>query len=274
MTAAALGAAAESATGEGPELVVLGAGSALPRRGYGSSGYALRARAGGPWTLLDCGPGTVRMLGAVGIDLAHVERVVFSHWHTDHCLDLFALCFARRNPALRDLPTLDLVGPRGLAHLVEQGPSVLGRWVADRDCRVTELTAVEGRVAFEREDLVGQGFENGHAPGALSWRFEAPAIGTLSYSGDSGETEGLARAAEGADLFICECAFPDGQAVEGHLTPSSAGRVAARAGVGRLLLTHFYPSLDPEAARSGAAVEFSGPIRAAYDGLRVPLSQG
>ncbi|MHC4262529.1 MAG: MBL fold metallo-hydrolase, partial [Planctomycetota bacterium] len=65
-----------------PGVVVLGAGSALPRAGYGPSGYALRPAAGAAWTLLDCGPGTVRMLGQAGIAIEAIERVVFSHWHT------------------------------------------------------------------------------------------------------------------------------------------------------------------------------------------------
>ncbi|MEO0651046.1 MAG: MBL fold metallo-hydrolase [Planctomycetota bacterium] len=256
----------------GPELVVLGAGSALPRRGFGSSGYALRPAHGAPWTLLDCGPGSVRMLGAVGIDLREVDRVVFSHWHTDHCLDLFALFFARRNPALEGLPRLDLIGPRGLRALVEGGPGVLGHWVEERDCSVTELEPRDGRIAFERDGLRGVGYENGHAPAAVSWRFELAEVGVLCYSGDSGEAEGLVRAARGADLFLCECAFPDEEAVEHHLTPTSVGRVARRAGVRRLLLTHFYPALDPDLARRGAAAEFDGPISTAHDGLRVPLA--
>lgn len=251
---------------------MLGAGSALPRAGYGPSGYALRPAAGAPWTLLDCGPGSVRMLGEVGIDPSEVERVVFSHFHTDHCLDLFALIFARRNPALLGAPTLELVGPRGLARLVAQAPAALGDWVVDRDCRVCELDADgAGRIAFETAGLAGVGHENGHAPRAVSWRFELPGGQVLCYSGDSGEVPALVRAAQGADLFLCECSFPDEAPVEHHLTPTSAARAAREAGVRRLVLTHFYPALDPRSARSRAAETFAGQIECARDGMRLAL---
>ena len=45
------------------ELVVLGAGSILPRAGYGCAGYALRPTPDGALTLFDCGPGSLRALG-------------------------------------------------------------------------------------------------------------------------------------------------------------------------------------------------------------------
>ena len=210
-----------------PELRVLGAGSALPRAGHGPAGYALRPSRNGRWTLLDCGPGSIRQLANVGLRVEDVERVVFSHWHTDHCLDLFALIFARRNPALGDLPRLDLVGPLGLRQLVEHGPEALGHWVEDRAAAVEELVSdAEGTVRFERPGLSGVGHENGHAPHAVSWRFELEGGRSLCYSGDSGEVPALERAARDADLFLCECAFPDAEAVEHHLTPSSAAGVA------------------------------------------------
>jgi len=47
--------------------------------------------------------------------------------------------------------------------------------------------------------------------------------------------------AQGADLLILESSFPDEDPCEGHLTPSLAGRMAALAGVKRLVLIHFYP---------------------------------
>ena len=45
------------------------------------------------------------------------------------------------------------------------------------------------------------------------------------------------------DLLILECSFPDEEAIAGHLNPSEAGDIAARAGVKQLVLTHFYPEI-------------------------------
>jgi ribonuclease BN (tRNA processing enzyme) len=61
------------------------------------------------------------------------------------------------------------------------------------------------------------------------------------YSGDSGFCEELLDVAEGTDLLVLESSFPEGQEVEGHLTPSQAGQIATLAKVNRLVLIHFYP---------------------------------
>ena len=251
---------------------VLGAGSILPRAGYGSSGYALRPADGARWTLFDCGPGTLRALGAAGIALGDVERVVLSHFHPDHCWDVFALAFARRNPNLGDLGPLELVGPRGLAAWLERGGAVYGArgWTRFEGARVEEVDpAARGELA--REGLALSWTATGHTPEALAWRADLAGGSSVAYSGDSGENQDVAALARGVELFACECSFPDDRAVDHHLTPSSAARLARAAGCRRLLLTHFYPELDPENARAVAARTFAGGIELARDQSEHPL---
>jgi ribonuclease BN (tRNA processing enzyme) len=250
------------------ELTVLGAGSILPRVGYGCAGYALRPQPGGPVTLLDCGPGSIRALAAAGIGIAEVRRVVLSHYHLDHCLDLFALAFARHNPALGEVGEVELVGPLGLRQRVEGAPGVLGHWAAMPKARVSE---VEPGEALAREGLSWRSTANGHTPEALSWRVEAPGRWSLAYTGDTGDDPRVAELARGVGTFLAECSFPEEHAAANHLTPTAAARLARSAGVGRLVLTHFYPSLDPEEARARAARIFDGPIELARDGLVLTL---
>ena len=247
-------------------LHVLGAGSILPRAGYGCAGYALRPGPGEPVTLLDCGPGSVRALGDHGIGLAEVRRVVLSHFHLDHCLDLFALAFARRNPRF-DPPPLELAGPVGLARLVGEAPRVLGRWAADPNATVREIPLdADGRGGFEAGALVFTCAENGHNAESVSWRVEHTDGWSLAYTGDTNDDPRVAELARGVDLLVSECSFPEEEAAQNHLTPRTAGALAAAAGASRLLLTHFYPSMDPEAAGAGAARVFAGPIELAHDG--------
>jgi len=250
---------------------VLGAGSILPRAGYGSAGHALR-RGGGPVTLLDCGPGTVRALGAAGIGVEDVERVLVSHFHPDHWLDLLALAFARRNPALTGLPDLELAGPVGLRGLLDRAATSVETsaaeprsWLRFERASVVEVDP-RGGAALERGDARFSWVATGHTKESVAWRADLAGGVSAAYTGDTGENPSVADLARGASLFVCECSFPDAAAVGGHLTPSSAGRMAARAGCERLLLTHFYPSLDPEAARAGAGRAYSGPIELARDG--------
>jgi len=64
---------------------------------------------------------------------------------------------------------------------------------------------------------------------------------------------------------VCDAAFPDGQRVEGHLTPSLAGSHAQRARARRLMLTHFYPQCEGHDLRAQAASTFDGAIELAAD---------
>jgi ribonuclease BN (tRNA processing enzyme) len=246
------------------QLIVLGAGSILPRAGYGCAGYALRPAPGAPVTLLDCGPGSVRALGAAGIGVGEVRRVVLSHYHLDHCLDLFALAFARHNPALASVGEIELVGPCGLVQRIEGAPGVLGHWATMPKAVLHE---VEPGERLEREGLLWRSTANGHTPEALSWRVEAlDGAWSLAYTGDTGDDPRVGELARAADLLLAECSFPEEQATPNHLTPTSAARLARTAGARRLILTHFYPSLEPEEARARAARTFDGPIDLAHDG--------
>jgi ribonuclease BN (tRNA processing enzyme) len=248
-------------------LTVLGAGSILPRAGYGCAGYALRAKPGGPVILLDCGPGTIRNLASAGIALPEVRAVVFSHYHLDHCLDLFALAFARNNPSLEEVPEIEIFGPKGLERLVAERPGIFGKWVAMTRAEVREVE-LDGRGSgsLETHGLHLRCRANGHTKESVSWRVEDPGRWSLAYTGDTPDAPEVAELARDVDLFVAECSFPEEEAVPNHLTPSSAAGLARRADAGSLLLTHFYPSMDPEEAGRRAARVFDGPIELARDG--------
>jgi ribonuclease BN (tRNA processing enzyme) len=107
-----------------------------------------------------------------------------------------------------------------------------------------------------------------HTEGSLAYRVEAEGR-SLVYSGDTDESDSLVDLARGADLLVLEAANPF--KVPGHLTPAEAGRLAAKAGVGRVLLTHFYPPCDAVDVVALAAQEFSGEVLRAEDGLRLTV---
>jgi ribonuclease Z len=84
--------------------------------------------------------------------------------------------------------------------------------------------------------------------------------------------------ADGVDLLVIESTFLDADAAladeYGHLTAAQAGRVAAAAGVRRLVLTHFserYVTEDEPRFREEAAAAYGGEIVIARDLLRVPV---
>jgi ribonuclease BN (tRNA processing enzyme) len=248
-------------------LTVLGAGSILPRANYGCSGYALRPSAGARVTLFDCGPGSIRMLGNVGIALGEVERVVLSHFHIDHCLDVFALAFARNNRAFQPAPPLEIVGPVGLAAMLARGEHSLARIAKDPQATITEVVLdANGRASLDRSGMRLSCVANGHTSEAVSWRADLEAGASLAYTGDTPANPLVAELARDVDLFVIECSNPDERAVPGHLTPTSAGQLARDSRCRRALLTHFYPDMQSELAREVAARLFAGPIELAHDG--------
>jgi len=95
-------------------------------------------------------------------------------------------------------------------------------------------------------------------------RLIAPDI-TVAYTGDTGPDDALAALGADADLFIVEAT---GQAKgigvlreptqpRYHLRASDAGLWARRAGVHRLMLTHFWPGIDRTVSRLEASARAS-----------------
>ncbi len=96
----------------------------------------------------------------------------------------------------------------------------------------------------------------------------------LVYSADTGPGGGLPALAAGADLLLCEATLEGGLgggAWPYHLSAAGAGALAREAGVGRLLLTHLAPMLDPARSIAEAAEAFGGPVEWAAPGMEVEV---
>jgi ribonuclease Z len=96
------------------------------------------------------------------------------------------------------------------------------------------------------------------------------------YSSDTRPCASLIEAAEDADLLIHECTFSEeelGRAAETrHSTARQAAEVAARAGVHRLVLTHFSARHSEQAHRLvKEAREIYPAVEAADDGLEIEV---
>jgi ribonuclease BN (tRNA processing enzyme) len=86
---------------------------------------------------------------------------------------------------------------------------------------------------------------------------------TLAYSADTAPCDALIRLAHRADVFLCEASYLDGEAnpPDIHLTGREAGEAAAKADVGRLLLTHLVEAWgDPAVTYEAAVAVFPGPV--------------
>ena len=245
-------------------FTVLGRGGAWPEAGQACSGYLVEYD--GFRLVLDLGYATVpRLLEYLAAE--SVDAVVVSHGHPDHCADLNPLLRAR---ALGDSPALPLP--------VYSPPGALDAVLAlDRPGMLSD--------AYElREFSPGDGFEIG--PFRVDTRLlphwvtnagiRLTAGGTaLAYTGDSGPSPEIARLSRGADMLLAEASYVDRVPEDARDYLSSArqaGRYAADAEVGRLLLTHLLPGTSTTAAGDAAAESYPGRIDVATGGRTVDLS--
>ncbi|MFB9831627.1 ribonuclease Z [Actinoallomurus acaciae] len=100
----------------------------------------------------------------------------------------------------------------------------------------------------------------------------------VAFVMDTRLCEAINPLADGVDLFVVESTFLDADAKlaeeYGHLTARQAGRIAADAGVRRLVLTHFserYGTDDERRFTEEAAAAYGGDIVTARDLIRVPV---
>ncbi|HZN77233.1 MAG TPA: MBL fold metallo-hydrolase [Micromonosporaceae bacterium] len=241
-------------------LTVLGGCGAWPEANGACSGYLVEHD--GFRLLVDVGYATVpRLLGHIAAD--EVDAVFVSHGHPDHCADLNPLLRAR---ALRDdpLPALPVYAlPRALdAVLALDRPGML-----DPAYVLREFTAGSQLTIgpFEAETRLLPHF----MPNAgIRLRVDGRSI---VYTGDTGPTPDVVELARGADLLLAEATHVDDVPRDFLTNAGQAGRQAATAGVGHLLLTHLWPGTDHDVARAAAGAHYSGPLGVATSGLIIDL---
>lgn len=252
------------------EWIVLGSGTAFPSATRGSPGHLLRM-ADGRGVLVDPGPGSVRAAARCGVLLASVRAVLITHFHPDHCLDLVALLFGLRHPALA-ATRLTIAGPRGLADWLARLKVAFGHWVeiAAERLDVIELEPGPFCLELEAQRIEATAVRMPHLDHSLGYRVRGHAR-TIAYSGDTGAGDAAVELGRGADVYVLESTYVEGRETTRHLTASAAARIAAAAGVKELVLTHFDPATERSDVRAIAREHFLGPLVLAHDGLRLPL---
>ena len=252
------------------KLTVLGGCGVWPAAGEACSGYLVEQD--GFRLLVDPGYAVLpQLLRSMAAD--DVDAVLVSHGHPDHCADLNPLLRAR---ALRDrvpdeppasaLPIHALPGALD-AVLALDRPGMLDRAFALHDITPGTPFAV-GPFEVSTRSLP-------HSRPNVGIRLDAGGV-ALVYTGDAAPDPRLVELAQGADVLLAEATFIDVVPADSLETLSSArdaGRQAAEAGVGGLLLTHLPPGADRAAATRAAETSFTGPIRVARLGLTLTIGQ-
>ncbi len=236
-------------------MVLLGVGTALPDADRECTHMVWDAESGP--LLIDAGGHTYGRMMRAGIDPQGLRGILLTHSHADHIYGfpilLTQLFLAGRKqgiPVYGLPPTLAVARALVAASEIDDY-MVPPEWV--------EIEA--GRdLPLGGGDRVRTAPTEHRRPG-VALRFEVQDTGrVLVYSADTGPCAAVEALARGAGVLIHEATtrelFP------GHTTPRQAGEVAARAGIGRLVLIHFSPRWtmpEEEALAEVRAGGFTGP---------------
>ncbi|MEE2056707.1 cyclic nucleotide-degrading phosphodiesterase [Rhodococcus artemisiae] len=246
-------------------MTVLGCSGSVAGPDSPASGYLLTAPDTPP-LVIDFGPG---VLGALQrhADPGEVS-VLLSHLHADHCLDIPGLLVWRRYSPNAPTGRVPVYGPAGTAQRLGVASAEVAGEVDDVSDTLDVRPLSDG-ATFRFGALTISPMKVNHPPEAYGFRITSDSGRTLVYTGDTGMCDQVVELARGADVLLSEASWTHAPGVrpEGiHLSGTEAGQVAARAGVGELLLTHIPPWTSREDVIAEAKAEFHGPVHAVTSG--------
>jgi ribonuclease BN (tRNA processing enzyme) len=217
--------------------------------------------------LFDCGYGAITRFAAAGLRLADMHAVFVTHHHSDHNADYANLIhLAWIQGMTRNLP---VIGPPPMQRIHEAALAfhhedfdirirATGRTPPSHCFAVKEVTS--GGLVFEDERVRITAALVDHPPFTHAFGFRVDtADRSIVLSGDTAPCEALVELARDADLLLHEAMYEPGIdamlaarayvppnlrsfLVGGHTSAEDCGRIAARAGVKTLALTHLLPS--------------------------------
>lgn len=238
--------------------------------------------------LLDCGNGICENLNLPN-DFNNLT-IIISHLHPDHYGELLSI--AQTSYVFNRLgyvnERIKVYIPEGDKIKVTENYKDTDGWAASRIVE-KNLIDFDYLLSLEKEsylefipykqkdklnidDLQISFARNPHPLITYSTKLETEGV-KLVYSGDTGyKGNCLEEFASNANLLICESTFLRGQIRNGdnHLFAYEAAKIAKKANVDRLLLTHFWPSIDKQNYVDEAREIFSN-TEAAQEGKKLIL---
>lgn len=281
---------------DGLHAAFCGTGSPLPDPER--AGPCLAVIAGDRMILVDAGEGAARNLNAMGLSPARLDRVLLTHFHSDHIDGLGPLAMQRWVQAHAAAPLM-LQGPVGVGQIAA---GFNGAYLPDSSFRTGHhgagiappsgfgyspraFTLPGGKgVILNEGGLKVTAFDVDHGPvkPAVGYRFDYKGR-CIAVSGDTVPTPALVEAARGCDLLAMEALQPRLTRVlaeaarsagnaglskvmidieDYHTTPEQAASEARKAGVKALAFTHIVPPLRLR----GLEAAFLGDARDSFDG--------
>ncbi len=246
------------------KLTILGSGTPAPLLNRNCAGYLVEAN--NKKLLFDSGAGTIRRLLELKVNLFDINNIFYTHLHNDHINDLGAIIWSNNYGGIRK-KTLNLYGPKGFVRYC--------KILINKILRPTKLYFKIGinelnnsKIKINNITIKTHPTKHSTTTKSIIYRIEHNNK-SLIYTGDTEYCNEVIEAARNADALLIECSLPT--KVEGHLTPSLAGKIAAKANVKALILTHFYPEVLKIDIRKACRKHFNGNIILAKDKMRINI---
>jgi ribonuclease Z len=252
-----------------PRFAFLGTSGAVASAARDNTSIVVEA--GTVTVLLDCGGSAVHRLRRLGLDPHTLTHVVVTHLHVDHAYGLPSL--------VRQLALLGRTAPLAVVCRPEHVEGLhalltVFRLLGRPDIFPVTLAPIElapGARAFTAGPLAVRTTPNDHGPMPnFAVRVEVDGRAFV-YSSDTRPSDAVVALALGADVLVHEATFAERDRSAGrsatHSSAADAGRVAARAAVRRLILTHVGPEYhaDLAALASEARAHFDGVVEVAEE---------
>jgi ribonuclease BN (tRNA processing enzyme) len=204
-----------------------------------------------------------------GATYRDVDLILYTHTHPDHTADLVPILFACKYGDLPREKEMTIIGGAGFRLFFDRINALYGSWINPQTYRLTIKETSSTSLLFGGMRILSAPMA--HLPESVGYRIEWSDGKSLVISGDTDYCENLITLASNTDLLVLECSFPDGKKVDGHLTPSLAGRIARESNCKRLLLTHFYPVCDQHDILTQCKQVYSGEVLLSEDLMKVRI---
>lgn len=222
------------------ELIVLGSGTGIPSLQRASPGLLVFSDSA--TILIDSGPGTLRKMLKVGVTYRDIDMILYTHIHPDHVSDLVPILFACKYAELPREKDLLCVGGSGFRSYFEKLKNLYGQWIEAQSYKLIIEEISQEALLYRNLKILSKPMA--HISESVGYRIEFKDRKSIAISGDTDYCQNIIDLAFEVDLLVLECSFPDAKKVEGHLTPSLAGRIGSESHCRKLLLYHLYPICD------------------------------
>jgi ribonuclease BN (tRNA processing enzyme) len=250
------------------ELFVAGAGpSYSDRPGALGASYLVRSADRSSYLLLDLGQGAFPNV-AGEVPPERILATLVSHLHPDHFVDLVSFRHYL-HWQLKPPGRARVIGPAGLGDRIDALHAEPGFSAAALDIEVLR----PGRMTIGPYEV--EAAKVRHTDDSYAFRVSTDGVG-LVYSGDCGHAEDLEPLIRPGDVLLTEVSFGPGPVPPGagHLDGPAVGALAARTGVGAVLLTHLQMGFDPAETIASVEASFGGWVSLVRPGLTLAVGTG